>query len=237
MKKFLLILLLVLVLGIGGGYIYIKNKLNSLSDSVHAQVDLGVNESSDTIYTLYDEIGYVNNLKGETPMTGELVFEGGIPLDRTFSQKEINSWISSWEETWNGIPFENLQVRINSDGSVEASSLISVDKAEEIGKTLGYSSEQIDKAKSYLKYIPDPLPLYAKGSASIYQNEMDISVESFKVANSNLPSSLASAVGEVIEDVIERARNMSDDTDIQMATVSEQGVLFKGTVPASVRIK
>ena len=236
MKKFLLFIFILFVL-LGVGYLTLRGKMPILSDMVLKQVDLGIDESPDVIYGFYDEIQFVDNLKGDTPKSGELVFEGGIDLDHTFTQSEINSWFSAWEESWTGIPFENLQVRLNPDGTVEASSLITIPEAESIGRTLGYTDEQIEKAKSYLEYIPDPLPLYAMGTASITEDDVMIDIDSFKVANFNVPSSLASAIGGVIEDVIERARYLSDETNIKSATVTSEGVKFLGRVPASVSIK
>lgn len=236
MKKLLIIILsLISILGIF--YLVIKGKIPIISNIVLKQVDLGVNESSDIIYSYYDQIGFINNLNTDTKQTGELVFEGGIELEHTFTQKEINSWFRAWEESWAGIPFQNLQVRLNPEGAVEASSLISIKEAESIGKTLGYTDEQISKAKTYLKYIPDPLPLYAKGSVSITQDDVSINIQNFKVVNVNVPESLANSMGKIVEDVIERARNLSDSTTIKRAVVTPQGVEFVGTVPASVSIK
>ncbi len=237
MKKFLLILLL-LIIGLGVvGYLTIKGKVPVLYNAVFQQVDLGIDESPDIIYAFYEEIGYVDNLKGDTPKSGELVFEGGIDLDHTFTQSEINSWLSAWENSWTGIPFKNLQIRINSDGTVEASSLISLKEAESIGRTLGYSQEDIDKAKDFLKYIPDPLPLYAKGTASIKENQVNLDIQNFKVVGYSLPEGMNSTVEGVIEDIISRARNLSTETDIKSAEVTSEGVKFLGTVPASVSIK
>lgn len=237
MKKIILFLLLLILLSVGIGYLTLKGKIPFISERIFKQVDLGINESPEVIYTYYDEIGFVNNLEGDTPQSGELIFEGGIDLDHTFTQQEINSWFSAWEESWTGIPFKNLQVKLNSDGTVEASSLISIQEAESIGKTLGYSQEEIDKAKSYLEYIPDPLPLYAKGTISITQDDVQIDMSNFKVANFNVPSTITSGVAWIVEDVIEKARNMSDETTINSATVTSEGVKFIGRVPASVSIK
>jgi len=240
MKKFLItfsIVLLIIFVLLGIGYLTFRGKMPILSDMVLKQVDLGIDESPDVIYAFYDDIQFVDNLKGDTPKSGTLVFEGGIDLDHTFTQSEINSWFSAWEKSWTGIPFQNLQVRLNPDGTVEASSLITVSEAESIGRTLGYTDEEIAKAKTYLEYIPDPLPLYAKGTASVTEDDVMIDIDSFKIANFNIPSSLAGAIGGVIEDVIERTRHLSDDTTIKSAIVTAEGVQFVGTVPASVSIQ
>lgn len=237
MRKIFLIITILLVLLIGVGVLTFMGKIPALSSLIFKQVELDVAQTPDEIYSYYDEIGYVNNLKGETPKSGELVFEGGIDIEHTFTQNEINSWIAAWESEWSDLPFSNSQIKINSDGTVEASSSISVATAESFAKMLGYTDEDISKAKSYLEYIPDPLPLYAKGTASIVGNVVSIDVQDFKVAGFTLPSTISSAMGGVLEDITQRTRTLSDDTNVQEAVVTSDGVRFKGTVPASVSVR
>jgi hypothetical protein len=236
MKKFLIIVG-VLILILGGGYLLLKNGKQRISQLAFKQIDLGIDESSDIIYEYYEEIEFENGLAGEEPKSGELVFEGGIEVDKTFTQEEINSWFSAWEESWTGTPFQNLQVKLHEDGSIEASSLISIQEAESIGKTLGYTDEQIESAKKVLKFVPDPLPMYGKGNVSITDNVVDIDFSTLKVANFSLPGELPQQVTSVIGDMVEQARYMSDDTDIQSAIVTSEGVKVSGTVPASVGIR
>ena len=237
MKKIFLGITVLLVLLIGVGVLTFMGKIPALSGLIFKQVELDVQETPDSIYSYYDDIGYINNLKGDTPKSGELVFEGGIDIEHTFTQSEINSWIAAWESEWSDLPFSNSQIRINSDGTVEASSSISVATAESFAKMLGYTDEDIAKAKSYLKYIPDPLPLYAKGTASIVGNVVSIDIQDFKVAGFTLPSSISSAMGDVLEDVTQRTRTLSNDTSVEEAVVTPDGVRFKGTVPASVDVR
>lgn len=241
MKKLLLIcpLVLLLLCGLtcGAGYLLLRNGDSFLSDAFMKQVSLGVRESPDRIYAYYDEIGYVDGLKGEEPKSGTLVFEGGIEIEHTFTQEEINSWIAAWENDWADLPFMNSEIRINPDGTVEATSSISVAAAESFARTLGYSDAEIAKAKEYLSVIPDPLPLYAKGTASIEQNSSSFDVQEFKVGSVTVPSSITALVGPLLENVVDRARLLSNDTSINYARVTSEGVSFSGTVPASVRVQ
>lgn len=237
MKKILLIIFLVIVLAVAGIYLVLKNNVFSLNIPGMEQIDLGIDESPDIIYAYYEEIGFQNNLEGDTPRSGTLVFEGGIDIEHTFTQKEINSWFSAWENSWTGIPFKNLQIKLNTDGTVEASSLITLKEAEALGRTLGYSQEDIEKAKGYIRYIPDPLPLYATGTASITENDVSIDIDNMKIGNISVPSNISSAIGYVIEDSIEKARTLSDYTNVKEAIVTSEGVRFKGTVPASVNVR
>ncbi|PKN02684.1 hypothetical protein CVU76_01440 [Candidatus Dojkabacteria bacterium HGW-Dojkabacteria-1] len=237
MKKILLFVLIIILIVVGLGYLALSGKVPSLTNAALKQVELGVRETPDEIYSFYDDIGYVNNLKGETPKSGELVFEGGIELDHTFTQSEINSWIAGWEKDWSDLPFKNSQIRINGDGTVEASSSISIPVAESFAKMLGYTQEDINKAKTYLKYIPDPLPLYAKGRASITENNAIYDIESLKIGGYTVPNSLNNSLADLLENITAKTRELSSYTNVKEAIVTSEGVKFVGTVPASVDIK
>lgn len=237
MKRVLLFFLLLIAVLVGVGYLTLKGKIPVLSNIIFKQVDLGIDESPDTIYSFYDEIGFIDNLKGESAKSGELVFEGSISLEHTFTQQELNSGISAWEESWTGTPFKNMQIKINSDGSIQVSALILTKQAEDIAKTLGYTDEQIGKAKDYLKLVPEYLPIYAQGSLSITNNIVDIDTKSFNIAGVNLPAPLAEEVGSALADVVDKTRRLSDTAYAESAVFTSEGLEFKGTIPASVRIK
>jgi hypothetical protein len=237
MKKILLCILILLILIVGAGYLILTSKIPALTNAALKQVDLGVRETPEEIYSFYDDIGYENNLKGNETKSGELVFEGGIELNHTFTQKEINSWICAWEQDWSNLPFQNSQIRINDDGTVEASSSISIPIAESFAKMIGYTQEDINKAKSYLKFIPDPLPLYAKGTAQITENTAKYNIQDFKIGGYTLPSSLNTPLSNLLEDITTRTRDLSDYTDVKTATITSEGVEFVGTVPASVSVR
>ena len=116
MKKLLIVfagLLVLILLLLGVIYLAIRGKMPVLSDMVFKQVELGVKESPDEMYAFYDKIGYIDNLKGTSPKSGDLVFADEIELDHTFAQSEINSWIAAWEGEWADLPFTNSQIQIN----------------------------------------------------------------------------------------------------------------------------
>jgi hypothetical protein len=92
MKKLLIIIPILLIVVLVIGYFVFKGKIPLLSNAVFKQIDLGIDESPDIIYEYYDEIGYKDNLKGTTPKSGELVFEGGIEIEKTFSLSEMEKY-------------------------------------------------------------------------------------------------------------------------------------------------
>jgi hypothetical protein len=50
-----------------------------------------IKETSDEIHAFYNKHGYENNLNADQYKSDELVFEGGIGLEHTFSQSSISS--------------------------------------------------------------------------------------------------------------------------------------------------
>ena len=236
MKKVLIILIAVVAV-LGGGYFLLKDRVPTLSQLIFKQIDLGTSESSDMIYEYLDEIGFVSELKGDEPKSGDLEFTGEIRIEKVFTEQEMNSFASSWKD-WAGSPFTDVQVKIYEDGTAEASASISIQGAENIAKTLGYTDEEISEAKKYLKYVPDPLPMYATGTAYIENNVIEMDLSNMKIAGVNLPGDLPNQVGNVIEDMGEKAiETMAPQTVIESAKVTEEGIDVQGTFPSAVGIK
>lgn len=239
MKKLIIafVIFILLLLLCSCGTVFAIRKIPSITGPFLKQVDLGVEETPEKIYGFYEEIGYENNLKGEEPKTGKLVFEGTLLMEHTFTQQEINSWIAAWEGEWAGLPVRNSQIRINKDGTVEASTTVSLDSVEAFAKSLGYSDTDISNAKSYLKVVPQTLPVYAKGKASIVNNTVDYDIQDIKIGQFPLPSNMYSPVESALEHITTQIKNLSQDTNIEKAVVTPDGVDYKGTVPAKVDIE
>lgn len=240
MKKSLIIILIVLgilLLCCAVSALTIMGKMPGLSSMLWKQKDLGVDTDPKYIEELYQEIGYIDNLRDKEQVEGEPVLTGSIALDRTFSQNEINSWANKWDSQWANAPFKNPQIKIHDDGAVEASAMISIEDAQKFAKQIGYSQEDIDKAMEYAKYLPSEIPVYARGTASVTNNEIQLNLDSAEAAMYELPSDITDGIEEVIQNVFKKAIANSGELDIQKAEIKNGKVAFLGTVPGEVDIK
>lgn len=111
------------------------------------------------------------------------VLQGSQTVTTTFTDKEITARLAK-AEGWVLDPFTDVQVKIAQDGVVEASGIVHVDRLRAYATATGVSQDEIDTiAKGVDKYrIPKGLfPVYAKGTLSITDNNLDINLSGLMI--------------------------------------------------------
>lgn len=209
-----------------------------LSDIFMKQKDLGIKSDIKLVENFYTKVGVENNFyQNEQPVEGELVYTGTINLrEEALSSEEVTSILSSWQK-WSPVFIENPQVKIADDGSVELSTIINVSKAKEFAKTLGYSDQEIDKGSKYVKIVNDKIPVYAKGNASMTDNQASFDISNAKIGNFPVPSFMLDEISPVLENALERRISQIPGTDIQKVELKEGKMIISGDIPQKTEIK
>lgn len=233
MKKFLIGLLVLVVLIVGGlSYLGVVPFISPL---ITKPKDLGI-KADPALVTAFDaKYEMVNNLPdGIVPDDREPIYSGNKELDITITSEEITSIIDYWQKQYNRTPIREVQVRINEDGTGEVSGILETATAVMMAKQLNYSDEDIEKGKSYVKYVAGDLPFYLKGTASITNNKVSLNPSEITIGRVTLPSSLVSPVSGAVADVIERRIGQIGDSDIKEMSLQSAAVHFIGTVPNTI---
>ena len=211
--------------------------VSGLSSVFMKQKDLGVEPDDKYAEAVYTRIGFENTFyKDPNPKDGEIVYSGQIEIDDSLSSVEITSLMNTWEK-WESTPFENAQARINDDGSVEFSAMVDVNKLEEFAKELGYTDDEISEGKSYLKVLNNKMPVYAKGEASMENNEASIDLTDGKIGNFPVPGSLLSKIAPILEEAIQKRFDQVPNTDIESVKFEDGKMKIKGDIPQKVEIE
>jgi hypothetical protein len=84
------------------------------------------------------------------------------------------------------MPFSNVQIRINEDGTAEASFDLNIDTTVNEAKKLGYTDQQIDEGKKYLGILGDSVYIYAKLSVEVRTRSI-VTPYAFRIQNFNVP--------------------------------------------------
>lgn len=220
MKKLLFVFLILLVV-IVAGLSYI-GFMPFLSGFVARQVDLGV-KADPTLVTVF-EAKY-----GKPNGTGK------VKLNVNLSSKEITSVFAVWESRDKYFPLHNVQVRFNPDGTGEASGFLRIGTAISLAKNLGYSNEDIDKGKEYIKYIAGDLPFYVKGTGGMTDNILSINPSIFQIGRVTVPESITKPAAAAVGDMIERRIKQIGGADIKDASFKSGIFHLDGSVPESIK--
>jgi hypothetical protein len=239
MKKFLIsftVFLLILILITFGVATYF-GFIPGLSDSFVKRIDLGVENNQQLSLDLREKTGVDFNIpEDELPTDEDVVYEGTLNIDESLSSEQVTSILNIVNDELSSIPFSNVQIRINGDGTSEASFDLDIDTTVNEAKKLGYSDEDIEKGKKYLGVLGDSVYVYAKISFDIEDNQLTVNPFAFRIQNFNVPSGITQMVAETGSDAIENRLSQVPNLYINSLKQIGDKLNFKGTIPQSVSV-
>lgn len=220
MKKVLLVLL-VLILLAGGGVWYVLQPKT-----------LGVRYTNEHLDAAYEKLDVAFEALSATSSGKTLVLSGSHRVDQTFSSEELTAMADNRQSQYAYFPFQNVQIRVNADGSVEGSAKVAFADAVRYLTALGVSSQDVTEGAKKLNIPNATLPVYLKVTGSITNNKSTIRVASARIAQISVPDNLVQeytpAFNAFLESVI---KSRQPSYNIQKLTVENGKVHFTGTAP------
>lgn len=235
MKKFLLILFIILLILVGiAAYL---GFVPGLSNTFVRRVDLGIENDPQLDIDLMNKVGLQFNIpEEEFPTDKEIIYEGELEIEESLTSEQVTSILNSVRKEYASVPFSNVQIRINDDGTSEASFDLDIQTTINEAKKLGYTDKQIEQGKQYLGVLGDSVYIYTKLSFKIVDNELAVDPYVFRIQNFNVPADITKMVADVGSDAIED--RLSKVTNLDIKSLKQEGnkLHFSGTIPQSVNI-
>lgn len=221
MKKFLIFLLVLAALVVGTIYYFLRPKT------------LGISYTPQDLESINKKLGVAfEELPKDAPEGKVLVFTGSHKVETSFSSEELTAAVDKRHEQFPLFPFRNVQIKVNSDGSVEGSGTINYKDALNYLVALGVSPEDVSKGAEKFKIPNTNIPVYLKVSGSITNNNSEITVLSAKAAGISVPENLtaeyAPALNIFVESII---KERSPNYNIESLKVVDGKIHFKGSAP------
>ncbi len=234
MKKIFLGLLIIVILFVGGlAYLGVVPFISPL---ITKPRDLGVKADPALIVAFEEANGMKNELpNGVVPEGKEPEYSGSKTLDLEINNAEITSILSYWKNQYSKSPIRDVQVRINDDGTGEASGILEVSTAIILAKQLNYSDEDIEKGKSYVQYVAGDLPFYIKGNANVVNNQVTLDPSEIEIGRITLPASLVTPIANASADMIERRMSQVPGLDVKTLTLEKGAVHLVADVPDTIK--
>ncbi len=220
MKKLLLFLLILILIPVG--VLTYLGLVPSLSPYVTKPIDFGIKTDKSLVSAFESKYGEQNAT-------------GKVKLDVNLTSEEITSIFAVWEDRDVYFPLKNVQVRFNADGTGEASGYLKIGTAISLAKNLGYSDQDIEKGKEYIKYVSGDLPFYVKGTGGMTSNQLSINPSTFRIGRVTVPDSITSPAAKAVGDMIQRRIKQIGGADIQSANFKSGSFHLLGTVPATIK--
>ena len=192
MKKLLIILIIILVLIWGGIFYLLQPK------------SLGISYTPEDLTSFKNKINVTYEpLPTDTPLGRTLIVSGNHPVDKSFNSQELTAAVDNRHRIYSYFPFRKVQIRINSDGSVEGSATVNYEDAVNYLLSLGVSSADISEGTNKFKIPNTNLPVYLKVSGSVINNKSQIDIQQAQIANISVPKNLIDEYGPGLNGLIE----------------------------------
>ena len=232
----LFFIIILLVIGLLGYFGFMPG----LSDMMGANKpkDLGVE------YTKAEYDSFSNKCNGDiTPITTSvdplksITYSGQISVNKDFTQEELSSRLNY--SRWKYMPVSNVQLKINNDGSVEASGNVMMDRLpgfiarEGMGQ---YTMADVTKGLEFIKMIKINPPVYMKFNATVINNKVTSNISKIEVGKFNVPLDKVDANGAAVS-VFNSIISKAPTFNAKSVTFVNGKMHFEGTIPAQMSVE
>jgi hypothetical protein len=225
-----LITLAVLIVGAAGVYFFLPG--------MSRPVDLEIRSSRESYESAMKKLLII---KDESPVSGkaeEYSITYGAPqnVDTSLTSEELTSFFNENRPPYYAV--KNVQVRINDDGSIEASGTLDTNYVFDIMLNGRYSKKDAQSAMPMLGLIPDNINIYFKAEGGVEDNQVEnLQVDSVSVMGIPIPMSLINDNMSFITNTLDNY--ISSECSRVGAYISsiktENGeISFEGSLPSSV---
>lgn len=230
MKILLGILALIIALGVAaGGYIGVIPGVASLFGSDKPR-DLGISVTKEESVAAQTKTGVtLQALPANTPLSQSIVLSGSKAQRYTMTSSEISALANN--RPWKYYPLEQVQIRINADGTVETSGILNVDLMMSYVQAIGYTTAEVEKALETYKLPVKKLPFYIKASGEVKNNNVTGTILSASAGRIPIPAAIISESTPQIIALIEDNIAKSPGFSISSLTFGNGTMQFDGTVP------
>jgi hypothetical protein len=242
MKGFLIGVFSILsVLVLVAGYFGFFPGISSIFGS-NKPIDLGVT------YTSADSAsgmakGKVKHIEITDPGTpqGSLTFSGQIPAKFSLTQSEVTALING--NQWKYFPLSDVQVRFNSDNTVEASGILHLDILKDYALARGVSESDFNDAISKLNWytaVQKEMPYYIKGTGSVVgtgsaaNGVITFNCIDFKLGRLPIPASQINDRKADLLNLLNSDVLTIPGFSVKNFSISNGQMNFEGTLPAVV---
>jgi len=217
-----IVVLIILVLGFFGLFPGVSNILGA-----NKPKDLGISYSQ-------ADLDAGRTLTGVTlqDQTAEksLGFEGTKSISGEYSSQVITAMIDSAKYKY--YPISNAQVRINPDGTVETSGVINISKVGQWSLDLGADEGLVSKAKSYIGIVSPSPSFYLKGTMSITNNQINLSITDAKVSRFTAPKAIIDQYQGQLADFVEQRMANVSGLQVRSAKFENGKMILDANYPA-----
>lgn len=225
-----IIVLAVIIIGAAATYF--------LLPGLSRPADLGIKSTREAYESAMEKLNITKDMAPESGAADEYLITYGAlqDVDTGLTSEELTSFFNENRPSYYAV--KDVQVRVNDDGSIEASGKL--DTSYVFDKMLGgqYTKEDAKSALPMLGLIPDNVNIYFKIDGSIEDNQVQgLNVESAKVMGIPIPESLMRSAMPFITQTLDNYIGSECNrvgAFVDSLEVNDGQITFNGSLPSSI---
>lgn len=219
----LLIVLAVLVLGYFGFVPGVSTIFGS-----NAPRDLGITYSEKNFETALNKAN-VELKKLPENSDKSISYEGSHEVKKSFTSEELTA--HAFNKDWIHYPVQDLQVKINEDGTGEIAGIARIDRLDEFFSAMGFNPGNYKEAMKKAKLPIKNMPFYAKGYGSAKDNTFDLNITTFEIGRFPVPQNILQENKGLVEDFGYAITRNIPGFSVKEAKFENGAIYFDGTLP------
>jgi len=170
-----------------------------------------------------------------------LEWGGSNQINNSWTSQEVTATINANSADWEYFPMKDVQFKIDPDGSVEVSGILSVDKLKGYAQATNVSEADIQTVENVFnefKIPKGPIPFYIKGNLTIKDDNVDVEVPKLEIGRLPIPRNLYESAKSSFESFAKQQLTSGGYGNFYIKSLDfNNGKLnFNGNLPASVTI-
>ena len=192
--------------------------------------DLGIKYTEKDLKSAYAKVnGNFIDLPASSSPIDSLIFSGSANINSQLSNEEMTALANSGK--WIYRPTKDVQIRVNNDGTVEASGILVKKNLAKMAEAYGYSGDDIKKMDNAIAAVPGNPRFYVKGTASITNNNVNLNVQEAEIGRINAKTIVSESQAESI---IEQGIKHVPNANIRSASFGNGELKLDATLPSQL---
>jgi len=202
-----------------------------------SQADLGVKYTEADATSVLNTGGIVATNAcpaGTTCSSVKATYIGIKAVDLTLTNQQTTALINEWITLSKNAPFTNAQVRVNADGTVDFSAMVSISRLRNFILSSDVPQADVDQVMPYISAFGDSFPIETTGTLTITNNQVSDNITKFQIGLFPLPSSVFSDNQAAINSFLDDRLQLISGLSISELSFTGGQTTFKGTVPQTM---
>ncbi|MFA6007250.1 MAG: hypothetical protein WC784_01215 [Candidatus Shapirobacteria bacterium] len=193
--------------------------------------DLGVKYTPADYTQIHQEIGTeVVAATSSASIKDSIQFSGQKEIKISLNSAEITAYFNA--DKYINNPLSQVQIKINPDGTGEASGILNLQKFVTF-VSLTTSTDEVQKAIDKFHINANP-PFYAKGTVTVVNNQVNFNFSQLEIGRIPVPENYVSENLGAVNNYATKTLNSIPNLQVRSLTLSDSKVNLDATVPEKV---